>query len=118
MRERDGLGFDAAAADGAGKEAGGGDEHFCPGVLRGAAEGVDQNDEHERSRVAFEGGELFVEGGGFGRHGGRWRLFAHGLRTRGELIGAGDRGLRGFEADVAKFEGNAFKLETDAAGTR
>lgn len=63
LREREGLGFDAAAADGAGVKAGGGDEHFGARVLRDAAECLDERDEHERGRGGFEGDELFVERG-------------------------------------------------------
>ena len=63
LREGDGLGFDAAAADGTGEQAGGSNEHLGPGVLRGAAERIDEHDEHEGGGFAFEGDELLVEGG-------------------------------------------------------
>ena len=63
LREGDGLGFDAATADGAGEQAGGSNEHLGPGVLRGAAERINEHDEHEGGGFAFEGGELLVEGG-------------------------------------------------------
>ena len=56
LRERDGLRFDAAAADGAGEQAGGSNEHLGTGVLRGAAERIDEHDEHEGGGFAFEGG--------------------------------------------------------------
>lgn len=68
LGEVDGLGFDAAAADSAGVEAGGCDEHFRARVLGGAAEGFDENDEDERCADGFERGELGVEGGGRVEH--------------------------------------------------
>ena len=61
LRERDGLRFDAAAADGAGEQAGGRDDHFGSGVLRRAAERIDQDDENKGRGIALKGGELFVE---------------------------------------------------------
>ena len=75
-RERERLGLDAAAADGAGMQAGGGDEHFRAGVLRRAAERLDEHDEHERRAGALERGELFVKSGGVGGgFGHRARIF-------------------------------------------
>ncbi len=62
----DGLGFDAAAADGADVEPRGGDEHLAAGVLRRAADGVDQRDADERHAAGGELGEAFdvsVRGG-------------------------------------------------------
>ena len=82
MGEGEGVGFDAAAADGAGGEASGGDEHFGAGVLGYAAERLDEGHEHERGRGGFEGDELGVEGE-WGGHGVRGEDFQTGFTTDG-----------------------------------
>ena len=63
----DGPGLELAAADCAAVQTGGGDEHPGPGILRGAAARLGQDNEHEGRAFVFEGHQLLVEGAGF-RH--------------------------------------------------
>jgi hypothetical protein len=65
-----------------------------------AAEGIDENHEHERRGLALKGGELFVERRHFSKWS-RWR----GVSERRQ-------------ADSAEFAGDALELEADAAGVR
>ena len=68
LGEGQGLGLQLAAPDRAGVQAGGRHEHLGAGVLRGAAERVGEDDEHEGRALVFEGGQLLVKRGGGFRH--------------------------------------------------
>ena len=57
LGKRDRLRLDTTAAHGPGMPARGGDDHFGPGILRGAAERFDEHDQCEGCAVALECGD-------------------------------------------------------------
>src|SRR5690349_24837362 len=73
LSKRDCLSLDTSAADRAGVKSGRGDQHFCSGMLGGAAECVDEDNGDKWRACGFERNKLVVKR----RKSGRWKIGEH-----------------------------------------